>query len=50
MIVTYDALDWDSNWLVDFNTAKALQKLFQFNGQVTYATDVKMDRSVFEGK
>ena len=50
MNVNYDALDWDRNWLDDFSTAIALQKLFQFSGQVTDAADVKIHGSVFNEK
>ena len=44
-----DTVDWGRKWLVDFNTGKTQQVLFDWSNN-TGTIDVKMDRSVLEEK
>ena len=44
-----DTADWGRKWLVDFNTGKTQQVLFDWSHNID-AIDVKMDRSVLEEK
>ena len=44
-----DTVDWGRKWLVDFNTRKTQQVLFDWSNN-TGTIDVKMDRSVLEEK